>query len=249
MRVDGMVADHVARHGGQQSGFTSSSLLVVVLEPVPATRSIGLLRLRGIKHVEAALACRFVHAGAGRKVVRILGAAVQHDYQRKRPAATVTANFTRWDIQLVVACAVRVGEAAGDVRARTRLRLRACGRERGCRPHLLSGVVRGNFARLDVDDIDIDIAAHRRPGRFSGPGRRGRAAQCGLDRGGGAVKVAGTRQSRGLGHQALEGGIHECPWNGSSLGSALGSALGSTHAVGERRLDRRAGMQRAQHRQ
>ena len=100
--------------------------LVVVLEPVPAARWIGLLCLRGVQHEEITLQARLVHARARGEVVGVLGAAVQHHHHRQ-----CLTTVAWWHIELVLERrgAMRMparGEPAGVLRMVWR-RWRCCG--------------------------------------------------------------------------------------------------------------------------
>ena len=186
LRVDVVALHHVTRHAGQQRRLAPASLLVVVFEPVPAARRIGVLRLRRIQHVKPAFQGGFVHARAGGKVVRVLRATVQHHHQRQR------LGEGRWrNVELVLAAAGRAfGVAAAD--------------ELADRAGLDGGLGRflrrrwtADFMRFHVDDVRV---VHR-------AGGHGSAAECGLDGGGGGLQVAGLHQPRGFGHRILEGRV------------------------------------------
>ena len=66
------------------AGAFAATLLVVVLEPVPAAMRVGGVFLLGVDQHHVVRAGQFVHAGAGGEIERILLAAVEHEDQRAR---------------------------------------------------------------------------------------------------------------------------------------------------------------------
>ena len=92
------------------AGSPSLRRLVGALEPVPAGRRIGARRLLRIGDDEAELVGERVHPRSDGEIVRLLGAAVQHDDQR--PARGHRRTDRR--IDLVVPRARGAGEASRD---------------------------------------------------------------------------------------------------------------------------------------
>ena len=80
--VDATRLDHRVRHRGNHGRLAAVACLVVVLEPVPATRRIGVLRLCGVQHIEPLLARQGIHARARSEVIGILRAAVQRELRK-----------------------------------------------------------------------------------------------------------------------------------------------------------------------
>ena len=95
--VDRVTGHHVAHHGREQRGFAASTLLMAVLEPVPAALWIGRQRLRRVQHDQTLITREGIHAGAHSEVVRVLTAAVQHHHQGLRQVFRV-----RWQVEFVV---------------------------------------------------------------------------------------------------------------------------------------------------
>src|SRR5258708_18763447 len=84
LRVDRIVAHDLAGNTGNQRRFTSTAPLIARAKPVPAFRRV---RLAGLCRIDDETGLFFgdeIHARAGGEIVRRLGAAVQHDYQRER---------------------------------------------------------------------------------------------------------------------------------------------------------------------
>jgi hypothetical protein len=82
--------------------------LVFRVEPVPAFAHVGAGRLGRVGDQEPTGLRQLIHPGAGREVIRILAAAVQHHHQRHRLALVGLR-----DEQLIGAPAGGVGEASG----------------------------------------------------------------------------------------------------------------------------------------
>jgi hypothetical protein len=80
--IGALCAHHRLRHGGDAGRLAAVAPLVVVLEPVPAARGVGVGGLRRIEHEAAMLVGQRIHAGPGGEIVGILRAAVQHHHQR-----------------------------------------------------------------------------------------------------------------------------------------------------------------------
>ena len=110
-RVDRVVAHDLAGDAGDQRGLAPAALLVARVEPVPALLGVGGGRLRRVGDEEAVLLGERVHLGAGGEVVGRLGAAVQHDQQRRR--LLPVAERAR-DVELVGAAAGLVAEGPGE---------------------------------------------------------------------------------------------------------------------------------------
>src|SRR6267143_344718 len=102
--VDTVAMRDFARHAGEDCRLALVSTLVAALEPVPAPRTIGSMRLLGIENEALPLLGERVHAGAVRKVIGCLRATVQHDDERE-PLFGVT----RRDIELVGTCSGLIG--------------------------------------------------------------------------------------------------------------------------------------------
>src|SRR6202023_3451667 len=77
---------------GDQRGFALATLLVTRIEPVPALRGVSGSGLRRIGDEAGMLFGECVHARAGGKVVRRLGATVQHNDQREGLPAITAGN-------------------------------------------------------------------------------------------------------------------------------------------------------------
>ena len=75
----------LARSARDNRGLAFSASLVGCAKPVPAFRPVGVAVLCRIDH-EACLFFRDDVILAGREIIRRLGAAVKHHYQRKRLA-------------------------------------------------------------------------------------------------------------------------------------------------------------------
>ena len=86
-----IVLHDLAGDARDQRGLAFVALLVGAAEPVPAFRRVGVAALRRIDHEAVLFFCDEVHPGAGGEIVRRLGAAVQHDDQRKRLPLMVAA--------------------------------------------------------------------------------------------------------------------------------------------------------------
>ena len=84
LRIDRMVPHDLAGDAGDQRRFAAAPLLVARAKPVPAFRLVGSAGLLRIDHEAILLFRQEVHPGAGREIVRRLGAAVKHDHQGKR---------------------------------------------------------------------------------------------------------------------------------------------------------------------
>src|SRR5258708_11420043 len=93
-----------ARHAGEDCRLAVVPTLVAALEPVPAPRTIGSMRLLGIENETLPLLGERIHAGAVCKVIGCLRATVQHDNERE-PLLGVT----RRDIDLVGTCSGLIG--------------------------------------------------------------------------------------------------------------------------------------------
>ena len=65
-------------------GSPAVPLLVARAKPVPAFRLVGSAGLLRIDHEAIPLFRQEIHPGAGREIVRRLGATVKHDHQGKR---------------------------------------------------------------------------------------------------------------------------------------------------------------------
>ena len=77
----------VANHAGEKRRFAAAAPLVAGRKPVPALVRIRSRRLRRIKDEEAFGLRQLVHSRAGREVVGVLRAAVEHDDERQGLAA------------------------------------------------------------------------------------------------------------------------------------------------------------------
>src|SRR6478609_6160534 len=109
LRIDRMVAHDLAGNAGDHRGLAPAAALVARAKPVPALRLVGSARLLRIGHEAILLFCQEVHSGAGREIVRRLGAAVKHDDQGKPLSLTAA-----WDEQLVGPASRGVTEGTGD---------------------------------------------------------------------------------------------------------------------------------------
>ena len=99
----------LAGHARQQRRLAAPTHLVAVFEPVPAALRVGPLRLRRIQHIKALRAGHGIHLRTRSKVVRVLGAAVQHHHQRQGAFASARRN-----VEFEVALPARTAMAAGD---------------------------------------------------------------------------------------------------------------------------------------
>ena len=84
LRIDRMIPHDLPGDAGDQRRFATTPLLVAGAKPVPTFRLVGSARLFGIDHEAVLLFRQEVHPGAGREILRRLGAAVKHDHQGKR---------------------------------------------------------------------------------------------------------------------------------------------------------------------
>src|SRR5260370_32393982 len=82
-RVARVVPRALASDARDERGFALATLLVSRIEPVPALRGVSGGGLRRIGDEAGVLFGECVHARAGGKVVRRLGATVQHNAQRE----------------------------------------------------------------------------------------------------------------------------------------------------------------------
>ena len=87
---------HFQRHARKDRRLTLAPALVAALEPVPAPRAIGSMRLLGIENETLPLLGERVHARAVCKRVGRLGATVQHHNEREP-----LFRITRRDVELV----------------------------------------------------------------------------------------------------------------------------------------------------
>ena len=88
-RIDRVLRHDLTGDAGDQRRLTGVSRLVGHVEPIPAPLHVGRLSLGGIGDEESAALGQFVHLRAGREIIRVLRAAVQHDDQRHRRAGAV----------------------------------------------------------------------------------------------------------------------------------------------------------------
>ena len=115
-----VVVDDLPRDAGDQRRFALVALLVDGIEPVPAARTVGTLRLRRIDDKTFLFFGQRIHLRAGGEIVGILRAAVQHHDQR-HGLAVIAAG----DIQFVGARARMVAvHAVDELRASGHLRWR-----------------------------------------------------------------------------------------------------------------------------
>jgi hypothetical protein len=132
-----VVAIHdFARHAGEDCGLTLLSALVAALEPVPAPRTIGGMRLLGIENETLPLLGERVHAGAVGKIIGCLRAPVQHHNERERLPCV-----TRRDIELVGTSSGLIGIEPRDELSRLPISRPRLGRrhvERGVAPSPLA---------------------------------------------------------------------------------------------------------------
>ena len=110
LHVDMMAGSNLARHASDDRRFAAITLLIIGIEPVPALGTVSPLRLLRIKHQALILFGSVIHLRAARKIVGVLGTAVQHHNQRQRLAMKTGRN-----IKLVLAAARRIGKTAGKV--------------------------------------------------------------------------------------------------------------------------------------
>ena len=108
-RVHGVVAHHFPGDAGDQRGLAAAAPLVARVEPVPALLGVGGGGLPRIGDQQPLVLRERVHARAGGEVVRRLGAAVEHDQQRRRLPAIGAR-----DVELVGAGSGLVGEGTRD---------------------------------------------------------------------------------------------------------------------------------------
>src|SRR4051812_43402513 len=108
-RIDRMVAHDLAGDADDHRGLAPAPALVAGAKPVPALRLVGSARLLRIDHEAILLFRQKVHPGAGREIVRRLGAAMKHDDQGKPLSLTAA-----WDEQLVSPASRGVTEGTGD---------------------------------------------------------------------------------------------------------------------------------------
>ena len=83
--------------------------LIGGIEPVPAGRGVGGAGLSGISDQQAVSLGDGVHVRAGREVVRVLLAAMQHDDEAARPIGRRSGN-----VELVASRSGRAGEGPGQ---------------------------------------------------------------------------------------------------------------------------------------
>ena len=169
-------------------------------------------RLRRVEHEEAFLLCERVHARAGREVVGVLRAAVQHHHQRQHPpskpagAKTLKARVPAAPVKLLSTkrpAAGRVGATATAASAASApaLRLRAWRFRCGAAPELRG---RGRRAHRRRRRRTTRRCAQGRPSWRTRAGVRERA----LDRRGGLGEFAVPGESAGIEHLAQEGMLH-----------------------------------------
>ena len=82
------------RNPGENGRFPLAAHLVAGLEPVPARRLMGAHRLTRISDDEAIVFRKLVHPRSGGKVVGVLGAAMEHDQQRRIAASLMNSECT-----------------------------------------------------------------------------------------------------------------------------------------------------------
>jgi hypothetical protein len=109
-RINSELRHDCARNARDYARFALIALLVPEIEPVPACQLIGVRRLNRIDDDQAMLLSQSVHARPRCEVVGILGAAVEHDNQRKRPASRIAR-----DIDFVVPRTGFAGEGSGEI--------------------------------------------------------------------------------------------------------------------------------------
>src|SRR5882757_3560469 len=104
--INRIVAHDLASDARDQRRFTPAALLVGCAKPVPAFRLVCLAALCGIDHKASLFFCNKVHPRTGGEIVWRLGAAVQHNDQRKRLPL-----ITAWDEEPIGTASRRI--AAG----------------------------------------------------------------------------------------------------------------------------------------
>ena len=87
LRVDEKITHYLLGNSGDQRSLPATTPLVFRSEPVPTSRRISSRWLFGVRHQTGQLFRMRVHPRAGREILRVLLAAVQHDDQRHRLAA------------------------------------------------------------------------------------------------------------------------------------------------------------------
>jgi hypothetical protein len=80
-RIDSLFTDDVPGHGRDQSGIAVVVGPVLKRVPVPAAQQVGGKGLLGIQHEYSGVFRSFVHASAGRELLRALMTAVQQHEQ------------------------------------------------------------------------------------------------------------------------------------------------------------------------
>ena len=103
--IHGVVVHDLTGNARDQSGLSAIPLLITGTKPIPALLGVGRRRLGRIGDQEDLLLRQRVHSCAGRKIVRRLGASVQHDDERDRLTGPKAAR----DIKLVGAAPMRAG--------------------------------------------------------------------------------------------------------------------------------------------
>ena len=128
--VDGQRAHQLLRQLGNPRRLTLTTALVRTLKPVPTALRVRCARLTGVQHIESGAVGRApgqaIHGRPNRKVVGVLGAAVQHHHQRQERIS----GLLRRRVKLVVV-RLRVAHelAAGKgVAWRRRVAAKPCGR-------------------------------------------------------------------------------------------------------------------------
>src|SRR6185437_16034222 len=104
-----MVSHDLPGDARDQRRFATAPPLVAWAKPVPAFRLVGSAGLLRIDHEAIELLRQEIHPGAGREILRRLGAAVKHDDERKRLSLGAAP-----DEKLVASASGRVAEGAGD---------------------------------------------------------------------------------------------------------------------------------------
>ena len=196
-----MLLHHRARHARQNGRLTATTLLVVVLEPVPAARRVGALRLRRVEHKKALFQRRLVHAGPGGEIVGVLRAAMQHDDQGQGARGR-----RRGDVELVIARGRAFTVAAGD-----ELAVRPRGLRGRCGLHG-SGCFAPDLACLHVNHVEVAVRSCSRRCRSACGSGEAVSGQRRLDGCGRCLQVAALSQACGFGKQALKNGVHGVPW-------------------------------------
>src|SRR5678810_175862 len=82
--IDPVATHDLARHACKDCRLTLISALIAALEPVPAPRTVGRVRLLGIENKAMPLLGERVHSCAVCKVVGRLRATMQHHKKGKR---------------------------------------------------------------------------------------------------------------------------------------------------------------------